>query len=264
MNKQPSFLERSLNKGDSSSVEAREARSAERGEHSGFGGKKDSRFCSLVPGIRVRDVADACRSAGLGFAWSAHHGWGRRELAQWLVGPYAHAAGATRALRSSGVRRAVTHRPLEEETIAQLLGDARAEVLEALRNAWTWPADPGFARARVDEGLVAGIVDESSDIGYAPIDGVGMRLVDRVRSLFIADYLTRPDDYAAFAVCENCEGATFDGAIYHVECARPRQHTVLRRRLARSVLLPKDYVESDADDEPMARAIRSSGYRPSR
>lgn len=242
--KQQSFLERSHERVGPASV--------------------DSRFCSLVPGNRVRDVADACRSAGLGFAWSAHHGWGKRELAQWLVGPYAHAAGATRTLRSSGMRRAVTHRPLDEDTIAQLLVDARTEVLEALRNAWTWPADPRFARARVDEGLVAGIVDETSEIGYAPVDRAGMRLVDRVRSLFIADYLTRPDDYAAFTVCEDCEGATFDGALYHVGCARPRPRTVLRRRVARSLVLPMDYVADDADEEPTAAAITSSGYTPSR
>ena len=65
-----------------------------------------------------------------------------------------------------------------------------------------------------------------------------MRLVDRVRSLFFADYLTRPGDYAAFAVCEDCEGATFDGALYHVGCTRPRTRTVLRRRVPRELLLP--------------------------
>ena len=211
--------------------------------------KADSRFCSLLPGCRVGDVADACRSAALGFAWSAHHGWGRRELARWLVGPYAQAAGATRPLRSSGMRRAVTHRVLDEDTIADLLADVRAEILEMLRNVWTWPADPAFARSRVEEGLVAGIVDETSDIGYGPVDVAGMRLVDRVRSLFVADYLTRPSDYAAFAVCEDCEGATFDGGLYHVGCARPRGRTVLRRRVPRTLLLPRSRFEVDDDNE---------------
>ena len=79
----------------------------------------DARLCTLLPGIRVSDVADACRSAALGFAWSAHHGWGRRELARWLVGPYAQAAAATRSLRTSGLRRAVTHRSLDEATIEE-------------------------------------------------------------------------------------------------------------------------------------------------
>jgi hypothetical protein len=178
-----------------------------------------------------------------------------------LVGPYAHAAAATRALRTSGLRRAVTHRPLDEGTIATLLSEARAEVLEVLRNAWTWPADPAFARARVEEGLVAGIADETSDIGYAPVDVPGMRLVDRVRSLFIADYLTRPADYAAFAVCEDCEGATFDGALYHVDCRKPRPNTVLRRRVARTLVLPREAVRDDVDDVPEVTPLRLRALR---
>ncbi len=203
-----------------------------------------SRLIELGPGQRVRDIADACRSAALGFAWSAHHGWGRRELARWLVGPYARAASATRSLRMSGVRRAVNHRPLEEARVADLLVESRNEILEVLRNAYTWTHDASAARACIDEGLVAGIIDETSDLGYAPIDSMSMRLVDRVRSLFVADYLTRPSDYAAFAVCSDCEGATFDGALYHVNCTLPRSRTALRRRVTSfdlaTVVLPGD------------------------
>lgn len=212
------------------------------------------RFCSLLPGIRVRDVADACRSAALGFAWSAHHGWGRRELARWLVGPYAQAVAATRTLRASGTRRAVVHRPLDEETIVELLTGVRGDVLAVLRGAWSWTHDAESARARIDEGLVAGICDEASDLGFAPVDNAGMRLVDRVRSLFVADYLTRPADYAAFAVCDDCDGATFDGGLYHVDCTRPRPRTVLRRRVPREVVLPADFAHPFLDDVDDLRA----------
>lgn len=213
------------------------------------------RFCSLLPGIRVRDVADACRSAALGFAWSAHHGWGRRELARWLVGPYAQAVAATRSLRASGTRRAVVHRPLDEQTIAELLTNTRNDVLDVLRNAWSWTHDAEAVRASIDEGLVAGICDEASDLGYAPVDNVGMRLLDRVRSLFVADYLTRPADYAAFAVCEDCDGATFDGGLYHVDCTRPRPRTVLRRRTPREVVLPADFAHPYLDDDSDAGGV---------
>jgi hypothetical protein len=201
----------------------------------------DGRLCPLLPGIRVADVADACRSAALGFAWSAHNGWGRRELARWLVGPYAHAVAATRVLRASGTRPAVVHRELDEQAIDELLATARGEILEMLRGVWSWTHDARSARARIGEGLVAGIVDEASELGFAPIDNVRMRLVDRVRSLFVADYLTRPGDYAAFAVCDDCEGATFDGGLYHEDCMRPRSHSytaTLRHRAVREVVLP--------------------------
>lgn len=209
----------------------------------------DARLCTLLPGIRVSDVADACRSAALGFAWSAHHGWGRRELARWLVGPYAHAAAATRSLRTSGMRRAVTHRVLEEATIEDLLATARAVIIDMLRGVWSWTNDATFIRARISEGLIAGIVDEGSELGFAPVDNPNMRLVERVRSLFVADYLTRPADYAAFAVCDDCEGATFDGGLYHVDCMRPRGRTVLRRRVPREVVLPGDFAHPNLDDD---------------
>jgi hypothetical protein len=214
----------------------------------------DARVCPLLPGIRVVDVVDGCRSAALGFAWSAHNGWGRRELARWLVGPYAHAVAATRALRASGMRPAVVHRELDEETVEQLLATTRTEILEMLRGVWSWTHDARAARARIGEGLIAGIVDEASDLGYAPVDNVRMRLVDRVRSLFIADYLTRPGDYAAFAVCEDCDGATFDGGLYHEDCMRPRSRTVFRHRAVHDLVLPGEAAHAPVTSPVSRRA----------
>ena len=214
----------------------------------------DARLCPLLPGIRVADVADACRSAGLGFAWSAHNGWGRRELARWLVGPYAHAVAATRGLRASGTRAAVVHREIDEETVEQLLSTTRAEILEMLRGIWSWTHDAPAVRARIDDGLVAGIVDDASGLGFAPVDNMRMRLVDRVRSLFVADYLTRPGDYAAFAVCDDCDGATFDGGLYHEDCMRPRSPSRLRHRAVREVLLPGEPAQASLTSGALRRA----------
>lgn len=183
----------------------------------------------LAPGVRVVDVADACRSAALGFAWGGSS-WSKRELATWLIGPYARATAAARALRVSGVRRAVERRTVDEQDVRSLVARAHANVMETLRSAWSWQHDASFARAIVADGLVGGVIDDASGIGYAPIDQGGMSLARRVESLFLADYLTRPADYAAFAICPECEGATFDGGIYHTDCARPRSVTVLRRR----------------------------------
>jgi hypothetical protein len=215
----------------------------------------ETRCCALVPGVKVRDVADACRSAALGFAWSAHHGWGRRGLARWLVGPYAQAAAPTRALRTSGTRPAVAGRTLDEDTVEELLARARMEVLTILRGLWSWSDDAAFLRARIDEGLIAGVIDESSGLGFAPVDRPGMRLVDRVRSLFVADYLTRPGDYAAFALCDDCDGATFDGGLYHVDCTRPRSRSRLRRRAPRELVLPADFAHPDLDDDEGPNAV---------
>jgi hypothetical protein len=218
----------------------------------------DARFCPLAPGRHVREVVDACRSAALGFAWSAHHGWGKRELARWLVGPYAHATSATRGLRGSGLQHAVAPHPLEEATIETLLVDARAEILMLLRDVWSWSYDTTSARACIDEGLVVGIADDEANLGYGPVERPRMRLVDRVRSLFVADYLTRPADYAAFAVCSGCDGATFDGGLYHEGCARPRLRSVLRRRAAVELRLPTYFDEHDA----LGLALKSGCRQP--
>lgn len=198
----------------------------------------DARLCPLPPGVRVSDVADASRSAALGFAWSAHQGWGRRELAWWLSNPYARATAATCVPRQAEVRLTYGRPPLEELHIQDLMTRARTEVIDVLRGVWAWTHDAAAARARINEGLVAGIVDEASHFGYAAVDHPRMSLAERVRSLFIADYLTRPADYAAFAICPDCDGATFDGGLYHTGCTRPRARTVLRHRAARDVMLP--------------------------
>jgi len=181
-----------------------------------------TRVCSLAHGLFVTDVVDACRSAALAFAWGAHAGWGRRELARWLAGPYASAVSATRTT-GSGVRRALARpgsapAPLREQTIHELLADTHACLLEELRCSWQWSHDASSVRRLIDGGLVTGVIDDASAIGYAPVDRPRMRLFDRVRSLFVADYLTRPAEYAAFAVCGACDGATFDGAFDHVDC----------------------------------------------
>jgi len=183
----------------------------------------------LAPGIRVVDVVDACRSAALGFAWGAP-GWTKRDLATWLVGPYTTATAAARAVHASGMRRAFGQRSVSDEAVSTLLGEAHEHVLELLRAAWSWKHDAQFARAAVTDGLVGGVIDDASGIGYAPIDQRGMTLVRRVESLFLADFLTRPADYAAFAICSVCNGATFDGGIYHADCMTPQSGVVLRAR----------------------------------
>jgi hypothetical protein len=193
----------------------------------------EARCVTLDAGVTVHDVADAARSAALGFAWGADRGWGRLELARWLVGPYAHAVAVSQTARS-GVRRAFTERPLAEDTVKHLLRRSHAYLLDGLRSASTWRRDASFAREMIDEGFVIGVVDESSAIGYAPLDAFDMRLVDRVRSLFVADFLTRPADYDDFTVCETCGAATFDGMASHASHCGGRGAPSLRRRALRT------------------------------
>jgi hypothetical protein len=203
------------------------------------------RFAPLVTSATVEDVADSCRSAALGFAWGAHRGWGRLELARWLTGPYAQALAWTRHLRGSGsgLRRAAPRGPLEERTIRDLLVRTHAQLVTGLRRCWSWADDPTFAGDLLDAGLIVGVADDHGGIGYAPCPVWDLQLLDRVRSLYIADYLTRPHDYARFGVCDGCEAVTFDWTGLHDDCSTSFRtptpsRSVFRRRAVTLVGLP--------------------------
>jgi len=72
-------------------------------------------------------------------------------------------------------------------------------------------------------------MDADDDLGYAPMARPDMRLVDRVTSLFVADYLTRPADYERFRVCDACAAIMFDGGAGHQEvCLRPAHASGMR------------------------------------
>ncbi|MBX3208025.1 MAG: hypothetical protein KF764_23460 [Labilithrix sp.] len=176
--------------------------------------RAESRCRPLPQRLRVKDVADACRSAALAFAWCARASWGKRELARWLLGPYARAIEAT---REPPAARRLPRRSVSSETVHELLARSHAHVLAVLRSSGSWKSDARFARLMVDGGVVVGVIDDESAIGYAPVASAEMRLVDRVTSLFVADFLTRPADYTRFRICDLCEGVTFDSAAEHAE-----------------------------------------------
>lgn len=201
--------------------------------------RAESRCRRLPEGRRVEELADACRSAALAFMWSARASWGKRELARWLAGPYARAIEATRepaAARSTA--RATSRRSISDETIHELVAQSHARVAAALRSIGMWRDNPRFARLMVDGGVVVGVIDAASAIGYAPVASPEMRLVDRVTSLFVADFLTRPADYASFQVCDVCAGAAFDADHEHAEsCVGPAETSETRPTTAAARLV---------------------------
>ncbi len=74
----------------------------------------------------------------------------------------------------------------------------------------------------LEGGFVVGVMDSEYALGFAPVATPSMRLVDRVTSLFIADFLTRPADYARFRICDACSAIMFDGGAEHFEvCLKP-------------------------------------------
>ncbi|MBX3197236.1 MAG: hypothetical protein KF894_03685 [Labilithrix sp.] len=203
----------------------------------------ESRCRRLPHGWRVHEQADACRSAAFGFVWSARAPWGKRELARWLAGPYAAAIAATREpVAARATAQAIRLRPVSDDAVRELVAWSYARVIATLHSLGRWRDDPRFARRMIDGGIVVGVIDATSEIGYAPVAAREMRLADRVSSLFVADFLTRPGDYARFQVCGACQGATFESRAEHARActsaaADPGPRPAVKRRSARRITL---------------------------
>lgn len=189
----------------------------------------DERFRLLPRGMNVHDVADRARAAGFVFVSSARWGWGKRDLANWLVHDYRPAVLSAPQRPRTEASAAST----DEVSTTKLVASARRRVVEMLGEATTAWAGTDFASESVENGLVIGVSDDAGGIGYAPVHGARMRLVDRVASLFIADFLTRPRDYEQLVVCHSCDEVSFKWDEIHedgCEARGPRSGVVLRVR----------------------------------
>jgi hypothetical protein len=193
----------------------------------------DPRFRLLPRGTTVLDVADRARAAGFVFVSSSRWGWGKRDLANWLVHDYRPAVLAAPARP----RTEASASNADEASATKLASAARRRVVEMLGDATTEWAGTEFATESVEGGLVIGVSDEAGGIGYAPVHQARMRLVDRVASLFIADFLTRPRDYEQLVVCGSCDEVSFKWDEIHedgCEARGPRSGMVVRARQRQS------------------------------
>jgi hypothetical protein len=93
---------------------------------------------------------------------------------------------------------------VSEKSVGRIVESARDRVIQLVLSALRTWKEAGFAREMIDCGLVVGVCDAHGSLGYAPADRAELRLVDRVASLFVADYLTRPRDYESLVMCASC------------------------------------------------------------
>lgn len=154
-------------------------------------------------------LSEECRDAALSFMTGVGLGWDKLDLALWLTGDYAR---ATRH-RQHGERVAAPTRGVDEipeETIENLLVHVRGQLLASLEMAALELGALDFTEAMVERGLVRRMIDADGRDAWVPVDGVRMRLRDRLESLFAADYLNAPYTYADMFVCPRCEAVVFD------------------------------------------------------
>jgi hypothetical protein len=178
-----------------------------------------SKTVRLVSGFTIDDVAEACRSAAIDFLDGVRDGWGKRELAAWLVGPYhqlsllrcsadelAFAEVVDHAPRSSSPKR------VAEQDVEKTMRDARDQVMKIVqRFASGDPSAETFVWRVRSRGALSRVEDETGRVGLVPNEAPTQRLAERILSLIASDYVARPLDYEDRAtICATCKTLTFD------------------------------------------------------
>jgi len=180
--------------------------------------RRDQRPSSPCRVARITPIPlstlDRVRGAGSSFLRGTTVGWGRRELADWLVCQYAPCA-ATSLYPESPEPSPASERTLDEGILERVILDARGHALRLLADLVVpWQASP-IARLAVACGTVVSQRDERGGIAYSPVGLKRMRLGERVASLFIADYLNHPTDYRWVMTCRECGELAFSAELTH-------------------------------------------------
>lgn len=196
----------------------------------------------LDDGATRESVAAECREAAVAFVNGAAAGWDKLDVALWLTGPYARATGhMSRGERVAGM---IGESEVDSEVIVELVTRVRSQLLAGLEKAALSEGTLDFAVEAMDRGLVRRAIDLDGEIVWVPVDSARMRLRDRVRSLFAADYLNDPGAYSALYVCHRCESVVFD------ESAKKLGACANHKRV--SGIVPR---QSDGDEESVPVAV---------
>jgi hypothetical protein len=157
-------------------------------------------------------TARACREAGIAFVRGTTSGWGRSDLASWLV---CHYAPSVIPCGDAGPRRACGITVVDEPTIERVVLEARAKVLRTLSELTVRDRATTLARTFIARGDVLAVRDSTGGVAHAPVDRPRMALADRVVSLFVADWLNDRLSYRVVKHCGECGDVAIGGALAH-------------------------------------------------
>jgi hypothetical protein len=167
------------------------------------------------------------RDAAAAFIRGTSFGWGKRELATWLVCHYSPSLAVDAAalpnecpeVASSGAASS-----LDEESVERVILEARTTTLRLLAEL-SWPSQRvSLARRAIASGAVVELGSSLGERSWAPVGRGRMRLMNRVGSLFLADALNHPFDYRSLSLCRECGELGFSVAVAHDEwCERARR-----------------------------------------
>lgn len=202
---------------------------------------------TLTDGSTRESLADECRDAALSFMSGVASGWDKLDLALWLTGPYARATRhGKHGERVAAVSRTAQ---ISDESIESLVTHVRGQLMASLEKAALELGSLEFSAEILERGLVRKVIDAEGRDAWVPVDGARLRLRDRVRALFTADYLNAPYTYAELFVCHRCEAVVFDDHAKEVGiCGAHRM----------SGLVPKTQSEASAPAASGARSLRAT------
>jgi hypothetical protein len=201
----------------------------------------------LPDNVRVEDVVRRTQLAARAFR-SSVNGWGRTKVRSWLIIEYAMATEWTREDDVSPWSHRGT--PMDDERSREVADDARRRVARLLlEESGGWNTKT-FAAAMIDRGLLTSVTDASGREAFAPAARVELSFVERVASIFIADFLAHPEDYRNLSSCECCGELAINGHATHVsECVKlspvrpPAESGVCLRQTTSTTPANATYVE---------------------
>jgi len=182
----------------------------------------------LLEEFDAETFALTCRRAAMQLVEGAQRGWGKRELAEWLAGPYERLAipdesedPASVATIIASVGRspsipdgdvpASASGPIAGDRIVRLLEEMRADLLVVLAELGTAEGIAAFTHLAVATRLVGRAEDADGNLALVPLARRRMTLVERAMSLVAVDALVHPHDYEhRLTVCSRCGAITFD------------------------------------------------------
>ncbi len=155
--------------------------------------------------ITREEIASAARRAYMRLVIGATEGWGKVELARWLVGPYRRLA--VRDERASDPPPS-TGDP-SGDRVAGILDRMRMDVMLVMHELMSAEGRSAFEMMAFDSELVSRTPEGVTVALTRP----RMTLTDRVLSLVAIDLIERPEDFEhSLFVCDRCRQPVFDVA----------------------------------------------------
>jgi len=199
---------------------------------------------TLTDGSTRESLAADCREAALSFMSGVASGWDKLDLVLWLTGPYARAT--RHGKRGERVAVVSDTEEISEESIEALVTHVRGQLIASLERAALEFGSLDFSDEIAERGLVRKVIDADGRDAWVPVDASRLRLRDRVRALFTADYLNAPYTYAELFVCHRCEALVFDDHAKQAGiCGAHRMSGVVPNDR-------EDGARGESDEEPLA------------